>query len=377
MRSQRDDDRVRLRVPGVRDQDVDGGASGHGGVPGLLRILSAAAAVTRRLVALAVLTVLGWTSPAVAETRVTIGQGALNATSVALWVAADRGYFRAHGIQADLRWIRGGALATAALLSGEIAFASMALAQVVGPVSRGADLVAVANLTDRFAYRLVSAPSIRDAEGLKGRKVAIATLSGAGYVAARLALRQLGLDPARDRIALIQIGGEYERLAALKAGTVDAAVLAPALAASLPAPPYRTLVDLSRDRLSWQHTSLVTRRALLRSSPQVVDAVLRAVAEGAAFALDPGQKEAVKAVIAKELRLTDPAILEHAYRDVLLSVAWKPIPRPEGAAGVLRLLAEFEIVDGASHLEPLDVMDPTPMLRLDREGFLDRLRPGH
>ena len=85
----------------------------------------------------------------------------------------------------------------------------------------------------------------------------------------------------------------------------------------------------------------------------------------------------MKAVIAKELRLTDPAILEHAYRDVLLSVAWKPIPRPEGAAGVLRLLAEFEIVDGASHLEPLDVMDPTPMLRLDREGFLDRLRPGH
>ena len=324
------------------------------------------------------LTVLGWTSPAVAvaQTRVAIGQGALNATSVALWVAADRGYFRAHGIEVDLRSIRGGALATAALLSGEIMFASMALAQVVGPVSRGADLVAVANLVDRFAYRLVAAPPIRDAEGLKGRKVAIATLSGAGYVAARLALRQLGLDPARDRITLVQIGGEYERLAALKAGTVDAAVLAPALAVGLPAP-YQTLVDLSRDRLPWQHTSLVTRRALLRSSPQLVDAVLRAVAEGAAFALDAGQKDAVKAVIARQLRLTDPAILENAYRDVLLSVAWKPIPRPEGAAGVLRLLAEFQIVDGASHLGPLDVMDPTPMLRLDREGFLDRLRPGH
>ena len=330
----------------------------------------------RGLAAIAGLTLLGWAGLAAAQTRVAIGQGAPNTTGVALWVAVERGYFRRHGIEPDLRWIRGGTLTTAALLNGEIVFASMSLAQVVGPVSRGADLVVIASLVDRLAYRLVATPQIRDPTNLRGGKVGIATLSGAAYVAARLALRQLGLDPARDRIALVQIGGEYERLAALRAGTVDAAVLAPGVAARLPMPPYRTLVDLGRDRLSWQHTSLITRRALLRSSPNLVEAVLRALAEGAAFALDPGQKDAVKAIIASQLRLTDPAALEDAYQDALAGVAWKPIPSPESGAGVLRLLAEFDVVEGAERLEPLDVMDPAPMLKLDREGFLDQLRPG-
>ena len=36
----------------------------------------------------------------------------------------------------------------------------MSLAQVVGPVTRGADLVVVASLVDRLAYRLVAAPQI-------------------------------------------------------------------------------------------------------------------------------------------------------------------------------------------------------------------------
>ena len=50
----------------------------------------------------------------------------------------------------------------AAQLRGEIAFASMSLAQVVGPVSRGADLVVIASLVDRLACRLVATPQIRD-----------------------------------------------------------------------------------------------------------------------------------------------------------------------------------------------------------------------
>ena len=318
--------------------------SGAVGRRGVLRVASA----RRGVAALAALVLLAWACPAAAQTRVAIGQGAPNTTGVALWMAAERGYFRKHGIEPDLRWIRGGTLTTAALLSGEIAFASMSLAQVVGPVTRGADLVVVASLVDRLAQPSGGGAPDRDPVDLRGRKVGIATLSGAAYVAARLALRQLGLDLARDRIALVQIGGEYSaRRRPSRRGPSTPPCWPRALRPGFPCRPTAPWSTSAATGFPGNTRAWSPGWALLRSSPQLVDAVMRAVAEGAAFALDAGQKDAVKAVIGSQLRLTDPAALEDAYRDALEGVAWKPIPNPESGAGVLRLLAEFDVVEGA------------------------------
>jgi NitT/TauT family transport system substrate-binding protein len=328
------------------------------------------------IVALWLLVPLVWTGLARAQTRVTIGQGFVNAHAAPLWVAVENGYFRKHGIEPDLRLVRGGATTTAALLNGELKLAAVALTQVVGPVTRGADLVVIASLVDKLSYRLMVGPPVRTPEDLKGRRLGVATLSGSAYVASRLALKHFGLDPKRDRIGLLQIGTEPERLAALVAGSVDGAMVLPSIASRLPTPPYRMLMDFRHAGIPWIHTCLVTTRDFVGSRrPGVVEGALRAVVEGAAFVLDPRNADSVRVVIARHLRLDDPAAVEESYRDAVEEIAWKPVPDLAGVATVLETMAALGIVEEAARLKPGDLVDPSIMQRLDQEGLLDRLRP--
>jgi ABC-type nitrate/sulfonate/bicarbonate transport system substrate-binding protein len=249
--------------------------------------------------------------------------------------------------------------------------------QVVGPAIRGGELVVVATLVDKLPYRLVAGPRIRDLDHMVDKSIGVQSLSGATHLAAHLVLNHLGLEPKRHRIRFVSIASEAERAAALLAGSIDAAILTRNALARLPSPAYRTLVDLrARGTAGWLHLGLVTRRAFVRDTPRLAEGVLRAVAEGAAFALDPRNRESVKAIIAKSEKLSDPVVIEHSYQDMAEDLAWKPIPDEQGAEAVLRAMAESGALGEAARIKARDIVDPSVMLTLDREGWLDRLRPG-
>jgi NitT/TauT family transport system substrate-binding protein len=352
------------RCPGDVDGRVDGGEVLRHRTLRLLLSIVAGLALT-----------LAPAGRALAQTRLVIGYGNLSSGVVPIWTAAENGYFKKHGIDPDLRYMRGGSASTAALLSGQLHFATVSVAQLVGPATRGGALVIVASLVDRMPYHLVAGPRVRGPQDLVDKRIGIESPSGATHLAAHLALHRLGLDPKRDRIWLMSIGPEAERVAAMVAGSVDAAIMTPNALARLPSPAYRTLVDLRADKSAWLHLGLVASRAFVRNSPQLAEGALRAVTEGMAFALDPRNAGAVKATIAKFEKLTGAGAIDDSYRDMLEDLAWKPIPDGKGAEAVLRAIAEQGRQE-AVRVEIQDIIDPTLMLKLDREGWLDRLRPG-
>jgi ABC-type nitrate/sulfonate/bicarbonate transport system substrate-binding protein len=233
----------------------------------------------------------------------------------------------------------------------------------------------VASLVDMLRDQLPVGPPGRPRVILKRRRFCVSTRRGSAHVAARLALKHIGLDPKRERIGLVQIGADPERLAALVAGSIDGAIVAPGTAARLPMPPFRTLMDLRRAGIPWVQTCLVTTRRFARSHPAIVDGALRALAEGTAFVLDPRNAEAVKAVIARHLGLGEPAVVEEGYRNAIEEIAWKPIPDLAGIGRVLETMAALGIVEDAARLRPQDFVDQSLMQKLDQEGLLDRLRP--
>ncbi len=303
-----------------------------------------------------------------------IGQGFLNTNAIPLWVALEQGYVKRQGLDAELTFIRGGARVIAALLSGEVRFATVAVTQVVGPVLQGADPVVVLSFVNKMPYLFMAASHIKGPDDLKGKRIGVATFGGAAYVASHLVLRQFGLDPKRDQITLLQIGTEPERMAALLAGSIDAAMMAPEVARRLPAPPFRVMLDLRSANIPWQHSSLITARSFIRANPQAVERILRAVVEGFVFTVEPKNKEAVKRTIAKHLKLQKAEEIEEAYMNGLADLASNPVPSLDGGAMVLKLMAELDIHKDAGRLTPLDIMDPSIMEKLDREGALDRLR---
>ncbi len=322
-------------------------------------------------VAVLALVLLSLAGRAEAEPLV-IGQGFLNTNALPLWIALDHGYFKRYGVDAELVFVRGGARTMAALLAGEVRFATVAVTQVVGPVAKGADPVVILSFVNRMPYLFTTAAHIKSPDDLKGKKIGVATFGGAAYVASHLVLRQFGLDAKRDEIALIQIGTEPERLAALMAGGIDAAMLAAEVAGRLPRPPFRTMLDLRTTGIPWEHTSLITTRSLLKANPRAVEGVIRAIVDGFAFTLAPENRETVKRSVARHLRLQKPDEIDEAYRDAIDNLG-SPVPSLEGGGMVLKLLAELQINPEAARLKPTDIMDPSIVERLAREGVLDRL----
>jgi NitT/TauT family transport system substrate-binding protein len=303
-----------------------------------------------------------------------IGQGFLNTNALPLWLAVDQGFFKKHGVEIELTFIRGGGVVMAALLSGEVKFATVAVTQVVGPVVKGGDPVVILSFVNKMPYLFVAASHVKSPEDLKGKKIGVATFGGAAYVASHMVLRQFGLDPKRDQITLIQIGTEPERLTALLAGSIDAAMIAPEFLVRLPTPPFRVMMDLRTANIPWQHSSLVATRSFMKTNPRAVEGVVKAIVEGFAFTVDGRNKEVVKQSIARNLKLQKAEEIEGAYKDGIDSLPPKPTPSLEGGAMVLRMMAELEITKEASRLKPLDIMDPSIVEKLEKEGFLDALK---
>jgi NitT/TauT family transport system substrate-binding protein len=97
---------------------------------------------------------------------------------------------------------------------------------IVSASLRGGDSVMIAGGVVVTEFWLMTRPDIKTAEQLKGGSVAIAVFGGLGDFMTRIALKRLGLTPVKD-VAIVQIGGNPERLSALETGRVQATYAAP------------------------------------------------------------------------------------------------------------------------------------------------------
>jgi ABC-type nitrate/sulfonate/bicarbonate transport system substrate-binding protein len=188
-----------------------------------------------------------------------------------------------------------------------------------------------------------------------------------------LVLDYFGLNSQRDKIVLLQVGGTAERLAALRAGSVEATSLPPELARVLISEGYHVLLDTGKEDIPFQFLGLVTSRKLIKSKPLFVDNIAKAIVESVAFIHKPSNKKPVEQTLARHLRLDRADLVEEAYLDILTGFPRKPCPTMRGVASVLKLMAQHGINPKASQLTSEDIVDPSICERLDESGFIDRL----
>src|SRR5438128_7314659 len=111
-------------------------------------------------------------------------------------------------------------------------------------------------------YLSTAGPRIKSAEELKGKKVAIGTPSGSASLATYVALDYLGLNPRRDNIVLLGIGGVPERLSALRSGSVDATSLSPEFGQIVVSEGYRILLNTAKENVPFQSSGMVVVRTM-------------------------------------------------------------------------------------------------------------------
>lgn len=312
----------------------------------------------------------GWAAEPL--TKLLLAYGATSNNATPLWVAKDHGLFRKYGLDADLVFIIAGRAAQA-MLAGQVRVGLIGATHVTNAVTAGGDLTMILGLQNRLDFLFIARPSIKRAEDLKGKKVAIGTPSGSAALATYVALDYLGLVPRRDNIVLLQLGDVPERVAALRAGNVEAASLSPELGPMLTAEGYRVLLDIGKENIPFQSAGLVISRSLMKSEPELVENIAKAIVEGVAFIHNPSNKTAVEKTIAKFLRLGKPDRVEKAYQDLRQVLPRKPCPTLEGVATVLKLMAQHGLNPKASQLKPENVVDMGVCKKLDESGFMDRL----
>jgi ABC-type nitrate/sulfonate/bicarbonate transport system substrate-binding protein len=277
-----------------------------------------------------------------------------SATQAPLWAAKEGRYFEKYGIKnLEVIQFSGGQPVTRALIGGDIQISTTGGAAVVN--ARLARTVGV------FPYTLYVSKEIRDASALRGKKVAVSTVGGSGYVAMQYALRKLGLDPDKD-VAMLQVGDFGTRLASLASGTVQGSLLLPPFTLRAKELGLRPLYDLVGSGIQYPINQISTRQSFIKSQRETVKNFLKALVAGLArFRTD---RDFGSKVLGKNLRETDPKILQETY-DFWLKVFPKvPNPGPEDATVFL------EFMQAKEHRDWKDFVDTSLMDELEREGFL-------
>ncbi len=315
---------------------------------------------------------LSQTQAAESSTKLFFAYGGVSNNAAPLWIAKEQRFFLKYGIDANPVFIIGGR-AIQAMVAGQVEVGFIGPVHVTNAVTAGGDLAMILGLRNKLDYIFVSRPSIKTPDQLRGKKVATGTPAGPVSLAAYLVLDHFGLNSQRDNIVLLQVGGVAERLAALRAGTVEATPLSPELARTVTSEGYRVLLDTAKENIPFQFLGLVTSRKLIRSKPQLVENVAKAIVESVAFILNRSNKRIVAPTIAQNLRLDKPELIEEAYQDLISGFPRKPCPTIQGVASVLKLMAQHGINPKAAQLRPEDIVDPSICKKLDESGFIDRL----
>jgi ABC-type nitrate/sulfonate/bicarbonate transport system substrate-binding protein len=131
-------------------------------------------------------------------TKVVIGYANFSPTYASVWVAKEMGFFEKHNLNADIIFIRGGAMGTQALVSRSFDFiVAGGVAAVEGALS-GAEIVIVAVPSNRMDQVLVARKEIAQPVQLKGKKIAVNNLVGSAILAIKIMVQALGLNPEKD-----------------------------------------------------------------------------------------------------------------------------------------------------------------------------------
>jgi ABC-type nitrate/sulfonate/bicarbonate transport system substrate-binding protein len=165
-------------------------------------------------------------SSAIAQAQNLINFRIANGTSgenpAVLWVGVDQGFYRKHGLNVEVIFMRSGPLAISALASSDVQMVFTSSNNVLNVAAGGLDVGVIGTVIGRPEGDFMARPEIKKPEDLKGKQVAIQSIGGGGWANNMLALDYLGLDPDRDNIRFIVLGDQPSRIQALETGRAQA-----------------------------------------------------------------------------------------------------------------------------------------------------------
>ena len=289
-------------------------------------------------------------------------------TSTVIQVAKDTRIFDKHGIDATVIFISGSVRGIQAILAGEIPIGEGGGPGLASARLAGGDVVAVAGNVNVLPYYLVSHPSIKRHEDLKGKIGGTHIAGTTAEFALKVGLKRIGLDPLKD-VSLRVIGGAIERMVALQKGIVQFTVVTEAGKAQAERLGYPTVVDMVALQIPFPQNGIYTSTKLIRENPDLIRRYIRAYTEAIHFYKT--HKEETLQTMRKYSRIEDRRVLEDAWDWHAKFMPDAPYPPADGYQLVLQDMAEKN--PKAGHAKVKDYIDTRFIKELEDSGFIKGL----
>ena len=296
-----------------------------------------------------------------------IAYGTTGENPTALWIGVEQGFYRKHGVNAEVLYMRSGPLAMSALASGDVQMVFTSANNVLNGAAAGLDVAVVATVIPKAEGAFVARPEIQRPEDLKGKFVAIQSVGGGGWANNMLALDYLNLDPERDRIQFLVFPDQASRVQALEIGRVQAAWLGYTFSDVLKKKGFVVLVDLGKAPIPYLGTSLVTRRLNMRHDPKAVEGVIKGTLDAVRFVLNPQNRTVVVKTLMRRLRLGRLEEAESGYNSLVTTYAADLRPNAEGVNKIYKILSKAN--PNLQKIKPKEIIDDAMIKRIHESGY--------
>jgi NitT/TauT family transport system substrate-binding protein len=284
-------------------------------------------------------------------------------TVLAWWTAQAAGFYADQGLKVEIINMSGGSRGAQELQARRLDVMHVGLSSVVKLNRAGGDLRLIGSLSNVIRFTFFSAPGVKTAADLKGGVVGISTFGSESDSTVTLALQRLGL--GRDDVTLKEYGGGPARLAAVKSGEIKATPLNEPFTSLAREQGVNVMVDLVPAQIPWLFSGITVRHDALASRRDALTRFLKATIEGNYLALSDEKR--AKEILARELKITDPRIIDISYNDFKQQ---SPADLEPSRAGAENILAQFP--GGSSKVD--DYVDSGILDGLRTAGFFEEMQ---
>jgi NitT/TauT family transport system substrate-binding protein len=285
-------------------------------------------------------------------------------TVLAWWTAQAAGFYADQGLKVEILNMSGGSRGAEELQAGHLDAMHVGLSSVVKLNRAGGDLRLIGSLSNVIRFTFFSAAGVKTAADLKGGVVGVSTFGSESDSTVTLALQRLGL--ARNDVTLKEYGGGPRRLAAVKSGEIKATTLNEPFSSLAREQGVNPMVDLVPEQIAWLFSGITVRRDSLTTIRR--DALMRflkATIEGNYLALSDETR--AKDILSKELKITDPRIIDISYNDFKQQ---SPPDLEPSRLGAENILAQFP--GGSRQVD--DYVDNGILDDLKKAGFFAQMQ---
>jgi ABC-type nitrate/sulfonate/bicarbonate transport system substrate-binding protein len=218
-----------------------------------------------------------------------------------LLVGRQQGFFAAEGLDLELIILRGSTLQTQALLTDSVQINVYTVDTAARAVLAGAPLKFIASNQEKPTFRIVTHKDISQWADLKGKHLAAGSPGGTYYSILLALLDANGMK--KSDVNIISIGNSSERVHAMRAGTVQGAIVSQPEDLVLLESGFKVLGSVGEHLKDIQYQGYTVTEKWAQANEANLVSFLRAIRRAFAWLHNPNNKQSAIDILSTHLKI--------------------------------------------------------------------------